>query len=136
MRGFSTSLGINGVSTLDPLDEGYPEFVLSGYVNFGDEDDLPETRETTWFDIESVFIYNFSDPQSELWIGHRRDSTGQQPNGRGSAEVDSFTMDSLRATLSQIFCWEFPTLQNAAWVPIATTCDVLTGRSLSRTAGK
>ena len=60
-EGLLSSLGINGVSTLDPLDEGYPEFVLSGYVNFGDEDDLPETRETTWFDIESVFIYNFSD---------------------------------------------------------------------------
>ena len=54
----------------------------------------------------------------------------------GSAEVDSFTLQWIRATPSQIFCWEFPTLQNAAWVPIATTCDVLIGRSLSRRAGK
>ena len=59
-EGLLASLGINGVSTLDPLDEGYPEFRLSGYAAFGDDDELPETRETTWFDIESVFVYNFS----------------------------------------------------------------------------
>ena len=59
-EGLLASLGINGVSTLEPLDEGYPEFRLSGYAAFGDDDELPETRETTWFDIESVFVYNFS----------------------------------------------------------------------------
>ena len=59
-EGLLASLGINGVSTLDSLDEGYPEFRLSGYADFGDDDKLPATRETTWFDIESAFIYNFS----------------------------------------------------------------------------
>ena len=60
-EGLLTSLGINGVSTLDSLDEGYPEFRLSGYADFGDDDGLPETRESPWWDIESVFSYNFNE---------------------------------------------------------------------------
>ena len=60
-EGLLASLGINGVSTLIPLDEGYPEFRLSGYADFGDEDDLPKTRESSWWDIESVFAYNFNE---------------------------------------------------------------------------
>ncbi|MCZ6484094.1 MAG: hypothetical protein O6826_00155, partial [Acidobacteria bacterium] len=39
--GLLDSLGISGVSTLDPLDEGYPEFSLAGYVSLGDRTNLP-----------------------------------------------------------------------------------------------
>ena len=60
-EGLLASLGINGVSTLIPLDEGYPEFRLSGYADFGDDDELPETRESSWWDIESAFAYNFNE---------------------------------------------------------------------------
>ncbi len=60
-EGLLAAVGINGVSTLDTLDEGYPAFVLSGYMNFGDESDLPSTQTSGWFDVQSVFIYNFSD---------------------------------------------------------------------------
>ena len=30
-------------------------------MNFGDESDLPSTQTSGWFDVQSVFIYNFSD---------------------------------------------------------------------------
>ena len=39
--GLLDSLGISGVSTLDQLDEGYPEFSLSGYVSLGDGTNSP-----------------------------------------------------------------------------------------------
>ena len=60
-EGLLASLGIEGVSALDPVDEGYPEFWLTGYANFGDDDELPGTHVSNWFDIEKVFVYNFSD---------------------------------------------------------------------------
>ncbi len=60
-EGLLASLGINGLSTLNPLDEGYPEFWLTGYVDFGDDDALPRTYIRNRFDIESVFVYNFSE---------------------------------------------------------------------------
>ncbi|RPI20761.1 MAG: TonB-dependent receptor [Acidobacteria bacterium] len=35
--GLLRSVGIAGVSVADPIDEGYPEFDLSGYTSFGDQ---------------------------------------------------------------------------------------------------
>ncbi len=37
-EGLLASLGIGGVSTLDPLDEGYPDFEMSGYASLGSGD--------------------------------------------------------------------------------------------------
>jgi hypothetical protein len=37
-KGLLASLGIGGVSTLDALDEGYPDFELSGYASLGSGD--------------------------------------------------------------------------------------------------
>ncbi len=87
-EGLLASLGINGVSTLIPLDEGYPEFRLSGYANFGDEDELPETRESSWFDIESVFAYNFS--QQSLSFGVDLGAVRQNNNRTGGVRRGRF----------------------------------------------
>jgi len=36
-EGLLESIGIAGLRVTDPLDEGYPEFLLSGYTSFGDQ---------------------------------------------------------------------------------------------------
>ena len=87
-EGLLASVGINGVSTLIPLDEGYPEFRLSGYAGFGDEDELPETHESSWFDIESVFAYNFS--QHSLSFGFDLGAIQQNNNRTGGVRRGRF----------------------------------------------
>jgi hypothetical protein len=42
-QGLLNSLGIKGLSILDNLDEGYPSFDISGYVDLGGDSDWPNT---------------------------------------------------------------------------------------------
>lgn len=50
--GLLESLGVEGVSTEDPLDEGYPEFVMEGYatLGLGSSHWSPETSFITYFE--------------------------------------------------------------------------------------
>ncbi|RPJ56367.1 MAG: TonB-dependent receptor, partial [Acidobacteria bacterium] len=54
--GLLSSLGIAGVQAADELEEGYPEFQLSGYRRFGDEDS-PEGLGTDRYEFAGNFEY-------------------------------------------------------------------------------
>jgi len=54
--GLLTSLGIGGVEPADPLEEGYPEFRVSGYRGFGDEES-PEGSEINDIALKAAFQY-------------------------------------------------------------------------------
>jgi hypothetical protein len=59
--GLLESLGISGVSVEDPIDEGYPEFRMSGYTSFGDDEDGPRTVFHNWFVFGSSLSYAMED---------------------------------------------------------------------------
>ena len=54
------SLGIQGLQILDDADEGYPDFRLSGYAQFGD-DDSPRTGTRNDLRFNTDFNYSWND---------------------------------------------------------------------------
>ena len=59
-EGLVQSLGIAGLTTLDPSEEGYPEFSLAGYESFGDGSS-PATDVTNDLSFESIVSYTRND---------------------------------------------------------------------------
>ncbi len=59
-QGLLDSLGINGVGKLDELDEGYPEFDLSGYASLGTNRrrQSPRTNTDNTFSLEGSVTYS------------------------------------------------------------------------------
>ena len=55
--GLLDSLGISGVGALDELDEGYPEFRISGYSSVGDGTRFPQRLVNNRVDLEGNFTY-------------------------------------------------------------------------------
>ncbi|MDA2930546.1 hypothetical protein MYX84_11465 [Acidobacteria bacterium AH-259-O06] len=55
-EGLLESLGISGLHTLDPSEQGYPEFSLAGYARFGDRFS-PLTYVNNRFSFESTVSY-------------------------------------------------------------------------------
>jgi hypothetical protein len=54
-HGLLASLGIEGLSTIDDLDEGYPSFDISGYAGLGGDSDLPMTYFVNMYEIIPAF---------------------------------------------------------------------------------
>ena len=59
-EGLLQSLGIAGLTTLDPSEEGYPEFSLAGYAGFGDSSS-PATDVRNDLSFESTVSYTHND---------------------------------------------------------------------------
>jgi hypothetical protein len=55
-EGLLKSLGISGIAVEDPIEEGYPEFVLTDYTNFGDRQS-PNTSVRNRLSVETSFTY-------------------------------------------------------------------------------
>ena len=96
--GLLDSIGISGVSTLDELDEGYPQFSLSGYANLGERPNLPQKFLRNQFELNGTFTYAYQQHNinfgAEIVFKQLNDnrSGGQR---RGSFEFDgTYTGDA------------------------------------------
>jgi hypothetical protein len=56
-HGLLASLGIAGLAILDDLDEGYPDFEISGYAGLGGDADWPNTIFGNGLEISPAFTY-------------------------------------------------------------------------------
>jgi hypothetical protein len=56
-HGLLASLGIAGLTILDDLDEGYPNFEISGYAGLGGDTDWPTTYALESLEISPSFTY-------------------------------------------------------------------------------
>ncbi|MFQ5741806.1 MAG: hypothetical protein ACE5JX_22640, partial [Acidobacteriota bacterium] len=63
--GLLESLGIPGLTLLDPSDEGYPDFRISGYAPFGDGNS-PRSQVRNRFTTEVNLTYAFADHNLEF----------------------------------------------------------------------
>jgi len=66
--GLLASIGIEGVSALDPSEEGYPDFRLSGYASFGDSG-LPVLAILNRFDFEGGLSFTPGDHTFRVGVG-------------------------------------------------------------------
>ncbi len=89
--GLLDSLGISGVSTLDELDEGYPEFSLSGYVSLGDRTNLPRKFLRNNFEFNGTFTY--AHRQHRLGFGAQIEFKQLNDNRSGGLRRGSFDFD-------------------------------------------
>ena len=89
-KGLLASLGIAGVGTLDDLDEGYPDFDISGYAGLG-SGDSPSTSFVNQFDLDVELGYVRNNHSLEFGV---RMEAGQINNDRtGGVRRGSFEMD-------------------------------------------
>ena len=89
-KGLLASLGIKGVSTLDDLDEGYPDFELAGYAEIG-SGDSPTTSYVNEYELELDFTYVRKNHEFEFGGNFQK---GQINNDRtGGLRRGSFAMD-------------------------------------------
>lgn len=89
--GLLDSLGISGVSTLDELDEGYPEFSLAGYVSLGDRTNLPRKFLRNNFEFNGTFTY--AHRQHRLGFGAQIEFKQLNDNRSGGLRRGSFDFD-------------------------------------------
>ncbi|MCZ6486415.1 MAG: hypothetical protein O6826_12035, partial [Acidobacteria bacterium] len=89
--GLLDSLGISGVSTLDELDEGYPEFSLAGYVSLGDRTNLPRKFLRNTFEFNGTFTY--AHRQHRLGFGAQIAFKQLNDNRSGGLRRGSFDFD-------------------------------------------
>jgi len=59
-EGLLDSLGIEGVEVEDPIEEGYPDFEVTGYASFGDQNS-PNTWTRNNLSLDTGFTYALSD---------------------------------------------------------------------------
>ncbi len=89
--GLLESLGISGVSTLDELDEGYPEFSLAGYVTLGDRTNLPRKFLRNEYEFNGTFTY--AHRQHRLGFGAEIAFKQLNDNRSGGLRRGSFDFD-------------------------------------------
>jgi hypothetical protein len=89
-KGLLSSLGIKGISTLDDLDEGYPDFDLSGYAEIG-SGDSPTASYLNEYGFEVGFTYARKSHELEFGAEFQKGQINNDRTGglrRGSFAVD------------------------------------------------
>jgi len=96
-NGLLASLGIAGLSTLDALDEGYPDFDISGYAPLG-SGDSPTASYYNEYGVNFEFNYVRKNHDIEFGAEIERSQINNDRTGglrRGSFEIDgSYTGDA------------------------------------------
>ena len=91
-KGLLASLGIAGVSTLDDLDEGYPDFDLAGYAEIG-SGDSPTASYLNEYGLELGFTYARKSHELEFGVEFQKGQINNDRTGglrRGSFAVDGY----------------------------------------------
>jgi hypothetical protein len=91
-KGLLASLGIKGVSTLDDLDEGYPDFDLSGYAEIG-SGDSPTASYLNEYGLELGFTYARKSHELEFGAEFQKGQINNDRTGglrRGRFAVDGY----------------------------------------------
>jgi hypothetical protein len=91
-QGLLASLGIAGVSTLDDLDEGYPDFDISGYAEIG-SGSSPTTSYLNEYGLEIGMTYVRKNHEFEFGVEFQKGQVNNDRTGglrRGSFAVDGY----------------------------------------------
>jgi len=91
-KGLLASLGIRGLSTLDDLDEGYPDFELSGYASLG-SGDSPTTSYFNEYSLELGLTYVRKSHEFEFGMDIEAGQINNDRTGglrRGSFAADGY----------------------------------------------